>query len=133
MPAKAKASPQKLPRVMVKLVVMGQHLGKVALPPVSLNELQVHFHRPSSAPRLVVVPVNFRTVAPSTCNISHQAKATPRAFPRPVVMTMSREVAREGMPWLGTKLEHASLPPRVAPRLMVATKGHEDPRGRGRQ
>uniref|UniRef100_M1DED0 Uncharacterized protein n=1 Tax=Solanum tuberosum TaxID=4113 RepID=M1DED0_SOLTU len=96
------------PRVVVKLVVMGQHLGKVALPPLSLSELQVHFHGPSRAPRLVVLPVNFGTVAPSTCNISHQTKATPQAFPQPLVMTTSRKVAREGVPWFGTKLEHAA-------------------------
>uniref|UniRef100_M1DFE9 Uncharacterized protein n=1 Tax=Solanum tuberosum TaxID=4113 RepID=M1DFE9_SOLTU len=118
---------------MVNLVVMVQHLGKVALPPLILSELEVHFHRPSREPWLVVVPVNFGAVAPSTCNISHQAKATPRALPRPVVMTASREVAREVVPWLGTKLEHVALPPWVAPRLVVATTGREDPRGLGRQ
>uniref|UniRef100_M1E0H7 Uncharacterized protein n=1 Tax=Solanum tuberosum TaxID=4113 RepID=M1E0H7_SOLTU len=42
---------------------------------------------------------------------------------------MGREVAREGEPWLGTFGSALPHQPRVAPRIMVATTGHEDLRG----
>lgn len=44
-------------------------------------------------------------------------------------MTKCHEVAREVEPRLGTKLGHTALKQRVAPRLVVATKGYEYPSG----
>uniref|UniRef100_M1DNV6 Integrase core domain containing protein n=1 Tax=Solanum tuberosum TaxID=4113 RepID=M1DNV6_SOLTU len=93
----------------------------------------LRYHRPSRAPRLVVVLVVFEAVTSSIMHHSHKAKATPRAFPRSIVMTTSREVAHEGVSWLGTISRHIVLPPRVAPRLIFATTGRDDPRGDGRQ
>uniref|UniRef100_M1DJR2 Uncharacterized protein n=1 Tax=Solanum tuberosum TaxID=4113 RepID=M1DJR2_SOLTU len=115
------------------LVVMEEASRQVALPPLRLSEFHTHFDGPSRAPWLVVVPVFFEAVASSIMHHSHQAKATPQAFPCPVVKTTSREVDRKGVPWLGTFSRHTALPPRVVPWLVVATTGHEDPRGNGRQ
>uniref|UniRef100_M1D817 Uncharacterized protein n=1 Tax=Solanum tuberosum TaxID=4113 RepID=M1D817_SOLTU len=87
----------------------------LTLPPSDLDD---HFDEPSRAPRLVVVPAVFGAVAPSSRHNPPKAKATPQALPWPVVKTTSREVAREGVPWLSTKLGHTALPPWVAPRVV---------------
>ncbi|WMV24427.1 hypothetical protein MTR67_017812 [Solanum verrucosum] len=63
----------------------------------------------------------------------HKVNATPRAFPQVAVFTAVREVAYEGEPFLGKLCELTASPPRVEPRLVVATMGHEDPRGHGGQ
>jgi len=56
-------------------------------------------------------------------------KTSPRAFPRAVVFTTGREVARGDEPMVGSLREATASLPRVAPWGVVATMGREGPRG----
>uniref|UniRef100_M1DVM9 Uncharacterized protein n=1 Tax=Solanum tuberosum TaxID=4113 RepID=M1DVM9_SOLTU len=88
------------------VVVLRQCQGLEALPPIAPKWS-------SRPPSRLVKDTTTRGPLNSSSLIlkfSPKAKATPRAFPWPLVMTTSREVAREGEPCLGTFLGHTALP-----------------------
>uniref|UniRef100_M1DWD7 'chromo' domain containing protein n=1 Tax=Solanum tuberosum TaxID=4113 RepID=M1DWD7_SOLTU len=83
----------------------------------SLGSLLPRFHEPLSSPRSIVLLVVLGPVSRPPCLGLQEMKASPRVFPRAMVFTTCREVAREGsrghgqcLGKLGAALALAPLP-----------------------
>jgi len=77
----------------------------------------------------VVTLVGLEAVCYHSALAFQGVKASPGAFPRALVFTTGREVAREDDPMLDSLREATASPPRVAPWDVVTTMSHEGSRG----